>query len=74
MSTPASQRLCLSAHEAAEFLSVSKATIYRMTVAGEIKSVLLRHTTIRRYPVAELQRLLDARLKITSKKHDNHCN
>ncbi len=72
--TPAFSRACLTTREAAAFLNISRTTLLRMSHAGEVKFVLLRRTGLRRYPVTELQRLLEARIKITSKKHDNHCN
>lgn len=56
---PESLRL-LRPGEAAEALQVSRATLWRMTKEGRVRTVALRKGAIR-YPEAELRRLVEGR-------------
>lgn len=53
-------RLLIDPKQAAEMLGISRASLYRLLKANQIKSILLPGTRCRRIPVEELRSLIQA--------------
>lgn len=53
-------RLLVDPKQAAEMLGISRASLYRLLKANQIKSNLLPGTRCRRIPVEELRNLIQA--------------